>query len=115
MRLLIGCLCLLLVGCIGYEATRDANKANLAKINLGDSKSRVLEVCGLPDKNEQFAKSGSNYNVLFYYTDYIGEKSWETGHTPVIVKDGVVTGIGWRALEINGIKSSDITIETKRR
>lgn len=115
MRFLFAGLCLTLVGCVGYEATRDANKIHLAQINLGDTKARVLEVCGVPDKNEQFVKSGSNFYVLFYYTDYIGEKSWETGHTPVIIKDGVVVGIGWRALEVNGVKSSDITIETKRR
>jgi len=113
MRTLLACLSLTLVGCQGI--TRDINKGNLAKVNLGDTKAQVIEICGTPDKNEQFTKNGANYNVLFFYTDYIGEKSWEAGHTPILIKDGVVFGIGWRALKVNGIETSDISIETRTR
>ena len=113
MRILFVFLSLTLAGCLGV--TRDINKSNLAKVNLGDTKAQVIDVCGTPDKNEQFTKSGSNFNVLFYYTDQIGNKSWETGHTPILVKDGVVIGIGWRALKVNGIETSDISIETRTR
>ena len=45
----------------------------------------------------------------------IGNKSWETGHTPILIKDGIVIGIGWRALKVNGIETSDISIETRSR
>ena len=113
MRILFAFLSLTLAGCHGV--TREINKSNLAKINLGDTKAQVIETCGTPDKNEQFAKSGSKFNVLFYYTDFIDNKSWETGHTPILVKDGVVIGIGWRALKVNGIETSDISIETRTR
>ena len=102
-----------LVGC--NNVSRSINKSNLTKISLGDSKARVLEICGTPEKNEQFVKGGSNFEVLFFYTDYIGEKSWETGHTPVLVKNGVVVGIGARALRVNGIESSDFSLEIKSR
>jgi len=75
MRILVLALSLMLVGCSSYESsyeiTRDRNKANLAQISLGNDKSRVLEICGIPDKNEQFVKAGANYDVLFYYTDWI--------------------------------------------
>ena len=115
MRILFAFLSLTLAGCNNYEFTRDINKGNLAKVNLGDTKAQVIAVCGTPDKNEQFTKTGANFNVLFYYTDQIGDKSWETGHTPILVKDGVVIGIGWRALKVNGIETSDISIETRTR
>lgn len=114
MRILSATVCLLLTGC-SYEMIRDRNKQNLARVNMGDTKSHVIKECGTPDKNEQFAKGGSSYDVLFYYTDHIGDKSWETGHTPILLKDGKVIGIGWRALKVNGIESSDISIETRRR
>lgn len=106
---------LLLCGCSNYEMIRERNKENMAKVSMGDSKTRVVELCGTPDKNEQFIKAESGYDVIFYYTDQIGDKSWETGHTPILLKDGKVIGIGWRALKVNGIESSDISIETRSR
>jgi hypothetical protein len=122
MRILFAFLSLTLAGCFSYdyvdqyEITRDKNKANLVKIGTGDTKAKVIEICGAPDKNEQFAKGGVNYDILFYYTDYIGYgKTWEVGHTPILIKSGVVIGIGWRALRVNGIESSDVSIETRSR
>lgn len=115
MRILFVLFSLTLAGCVSHQINRGINNSNLAKINMGDTKAQVIETCGTPDKNEQFTKSGSNFNVLFYYTDQIGNKSWETGHTPILVKDGVVIGIGWRALKVNGIETSDISIETRTR
>ena len=118
LLLLLGSLCL--AGCYSdpYEAIRDRNKANLVQIALGNTKAQVLAACGTPDKNEQFNKGGVNFDVIFYYTDYIAYnagKTWETGHTPVLLKDGKVIGIGWRAMRVNGIESSDISIETRSR
>jgi hypothetical protein len=32
-------------------------------------------------------------------TNYIGDKSWETGVTPIIFLNNKVKGIGWRSME----------------
>ena len=91
------------------------NSANLLKVSPGDTKSQVIATCGSPGKLEQLSVRDIPYEILFYYTDQIGDKSWETGHTPVLFRNGKVIGIGWRSLKANGIDSSDISVEVKPR
>jgi len=106
---------LLLAGCSSYEMQRDRNNSNLLKVSQGDTKAQVVAICGDPGKFEQFSKGDTPYEILFYYTAQIGDKSWETGHTPILVRNGKVIGIGWRALRANGIDSSDLSVEVKPR
>ena len=103
-----------LAGCFGLQ--RSVNSANLLKIQLGQSSAEVVKVCGSPGKAERFTKGEHGYEVLFYYTDYIGEfKNWEQGHTPVVIRDGKVIGVGWRSLQAAGIDMDDITVKVKSR
>ena len=78
------------------------NSRNIQKINLGDSREKVTEIMGYPNKNpykkEAVLKNGKTYEIFFYYT----EKSiWIDGGisddetTPVIFYNGQVVGYGW--------------------
>ena len=52
-----------------------------------------------PYSTETIEHKGNNYLIHYYYTNYIGQKSWETGVTPIIFLNNKVTGIGWRSME----------------
>jgi hypothetical protein len=68
---------------------------------------------GNPYKRETIpGKDGKTYDVLYYYTEQIGEKSWETGVTPVVFVDGKVIGVGWKVLDDSDVRS---TLTIKRR
>jgi hypothetical protein len=102
----------LLSSCVSYETLRSENRNNLSKITLGLSINEVTMIMGekesgLPGneifKNpyliETIEQKGNNYLIYYYYTSYIGEKSWETGVTPIIFLNNKVVGINWRSME----------------
>jgi hypothetical protein len=102
----------LLSSCVSYETLRSENRNNLSKITLGLSINEVTMIMGekesgLPGneifKNpyliETIEHKGNNYLIYYYYTNYIGEKSWETGVTPIIFLNNKVVGINWRSME----------------
>jgi hypothetical protein len=102
----------LLSSCVSYETLRSENRNNLSKITLGLSINEVTMIMGekesgLPGneifKNpyliETIEHKGNNYLIYYYYTSYIGEKSWETGVTPIIFLNNKVVGINWRSME----------------
>ena len=103
---------LLLSGCSSYSSLRNSNRANLNLIEVGMPKERVASIMGSetgsgmdgtitnPYRRETLlGLDGRSYDVLFYYTDRIGEKSVETGLTPVVFLDGKVSGIGWTYMD----------------
>lgn len=108
-------------GCQGYAGIRADNRASLMRLDLGMTKDQVLKVMGAqgfgdvsnPFKREVIpGKNGEIYDVLYYYTEEIAEKDWESGVTPVVLNDGKVVGWGWRYLDDADIKK---TITIKRR
>lgn len=111
---------LLLSSCSSYSTLRDSNRANLNLIEVGMPKDRVASIMGNkirsgmdgtisnPYRRETLlGLDGKSYDVLFYYTDRIGEKDVETGLTPVVFLDGKVSGIGWRYM--NSVVGSSTT------
>lgn len=117
---------LLLVGCANpYAIMRDQNRATLVKVEIGMSKSQVESTMGSraaegedgrfenPYKREIIrGTDGQSYDVLYYYTQQIGERPIETGLTPVVFNEGRVVGIGWGFLD--GISGSSTTTIRRR-
>ena len=104
----------LLVGCANpFAEMRDANRAAINRVELGMSKAQVESTMGQriaqdpregryenPYKRETLkGVDGVSYDVLYYYTQQIGDKPIETGLTPVVFASGKVVGIGWGFLD----------------
>lgn len=92
-----------LTGCAGYPGLRNGNREKLNQLQLGMSKAQVEAVMGnegfgdirQPYKREVFESNGAAYEVLYYYTDVIGDyRSMDTGMTPVIFRQGKFIGSG---------------------
>lgn len=116
---------LLISGCAnewqGYADLRAQNRASLMNLELGMSKSQVVSTFGdksygeisNPFKREIFPAKDGNVEVLYYYTEYIdyrAGKGWESGVTPVVLKDNKVVGWGWKYLDDSNIRQT-ITIK----
>ena len=115
---------LLLAGCANpYVIMRDDNRAALSKVEVGMSKPQVESIMGIrtaqlhdqgrfenPYKREPVrGTDGQSYDVLYYYTQAIGERPIETGLTPVVFLEGRVAGIGWGFLDsITGATTTTI-------
>ena len=65
-----------------------------------------------PYKKEILRVAADIYEVLYYYTDQMGQRSWETGVTPVVFKDSKLVGMGWAFLEQSNLKAS-ITVHSR--
>ncbi len=116
----------LLAGCANpYAIMRDGNRAALAKVDVGMSKSQVESTMGSrsaegdgeryenPYKRETIrGTDGQSHDVLYYYTQQIGERPIETGLTPVVFHEGRVIGIGWGYLD--GIAGASTTTIRRR-
>ena len=103
---------LLLSYCVTPDQLRSDNRNNLSKIILGLPINEVKTIMGEtmsegsggeiirnPYSIERIENKGNNYLIYYYYTNYIGDKSWETGVTPIIFLNNKVKGIGWRSME----------------
>ncbi len=113
-------LAFLVAGCSSYGWFRDWNRINIAKIEPGMTRAQVIQTMGEgsysassgqvsnPEKRETIKDAkGVEYEVLYYYTEQIGQKKWEEGITPVVLSGGKVVGKGWKQLEaIKAIKKS---------
>lgn len=105
-----------------YAIMRDGNRTSLAKVEIGMGKSQVESLMGSrvaegdsgryenPYKREIIrGTDGQSYDVLYYYTQQIGERTIETGLTPVVFNEGRVVGIGWGYLDsISGASTTTI-------
>ncbi|MBI3374996.1 MAG: DUF3192 domain-containing protein [Betaproteobacteria bacterium] len=102
----------LVAGCSSYGWFRDWNRINIAKIEPGMTRAQVMQTMGEgsyrasdgpvsnPEKRETIKDAkGVEYEVLYYYTEQIGQKKWESGITPVVFSGDKVVGIGWKELE----------------
>ena len=83
------------------------------KIADGDISGARNEVIRNPYKTENIEFKGNTYLIYYYYTEYIGDKSWETGVTPVIFLNDKVAGIGWRSMESLGLESPSRTFKMR--
>ena len=103
-------------GCSSYGWFRDWNRINIAKIEPGMTRAQVTQIMGdgnysassgpvsNPERQETIKDAkGVQYEVLYYYTEQIGQKKWEDGMTPVVLSGGKVVGTGWK--EIAAIKA----------
>ena len=97
---------------VSYDTLRSQNRNNLSKIILGLPVNEVKTIMGEttsdpfegeifrnPYSIERIENKGNNYLIYYYYTNRIGNNSWETGVTPIIFLNDKVTGIGWRSME----------------
>lgn len=94
---------------------REKNLANLERLSVGMSKEEMLSVMGSerdiqaynlytpakkfsnPYKSGIYRSQGTEYEVVFYYTDFhtADGKVTEDELTPIIFRDGRVLGWGW--------------------
>lgn len=116
--------CAMLAGCSTLfmdplEQLREANKRNLQRVSLGNTRFEVETIMGseragggLPEvafgrlqylaaKNPMRedtvrGRDGADYQVLFYYTDVHAkdDKITDDELTPIVFRDGKVVGIG---------------------
>jgi hypothetical protein len=116
-----------LSGCANdYALMRDSNRSALNRIDVGMSKAQVQEIMGIkvaddgrtgrfenPYKRE-FEKGldGKSYEVLYYYTQQIGNNPIESGLTPITFLNGKVVGIGWGFLD-NTVGNPTATIRRR--
>lgn len=102
----------LLQGCYGSIAS--TNNSNLLKLEIGDSKSKVLEIMGNPHRNEKYQIENRTYDVWFYRTSHTPDnKETDDEFTPIVIIDGKVDGWG-RNFYDNTIKiKQEIKIENK--
>ena len=113
-----------------YQDFRSENRHNISKIKSGNLLSQVEQIMGdkiadgdisgarnevirNPYKTENIEFKGNTYLIYYYYTEYIGDKSWETGVTPVIFLNDKVAGIGWRSMESLGLESPSRTFKMR--
>jgi hypothetical protein len=102
---------------------RDGNRIALAKVDIGMTKTQVIGIMGdrtateaasgtytNPFKRETIkGVDGKSYDVLFYYTQQIGNSPIETGLTPIAFLENKVVGIGWGYLDaVSGNSTSTI-------
>ena len=123
---------ILLASCVTktYEDLRSQNRFNISKIKTNYSLSEVITIMGAekadgdisgavgevvmnPYKTENIPHNGKSYLVYYYYTERIGDKSWETGVTPIIFINEKVVGIGWRSMENLGLESPSKTFKVR--
>jgi hypothetical protein len=105
---------------------RTENRLNIAKLNVGMTKTEVLQIMGNKNARASFGKNavtitnpyrselrqvkGQNYEILYYYThqdqrDWPGKrfKILERELTPIIFQDGKVIGWGSEFLKSSGL------------
>ncbi len=95
-----------------FAVMRDANRAALASVDIGMNKSQVQSIMGNRSAEERGEKyenpykretirgtDGISHEVIYYYTQQIGDKPIETGLSPVVLLDGKVVGVGWGFLD----------------
>lgn len=113
----------ILTSCANYNSFRAENRENIARLEQGMSKEQVITIMGKstasglgetitnPYKREFIqTKNGDKLEILYYYTEQIGDKYWEEGMTPVVFEQGRVVGIGWRYLD-----STDVSVTIRNR
>jgi hypothetical protein len=130
MKNIIFLLLLIVYSCVSYEDLRSDNRYKITNIRTGFSINDVQKIMGddaasmdingrpgetirNPYKSEIIDFKGNNYLVYYYYTEKIGDKSWETAVTPVVFLNNIVVGIGWRSMEQIGLESPSKTIKVR--
>lgn len=100
----------ILSGCVGLQIdeTIDNYLSAAAKVNLGDSKEKVLSVLSptqdnLPAKAlkqpEAFLKEGKRIDIYFFRSSREPDGlTTDDEFTPYVFTDGVLTGVGWQVL-----------------
>jgi hypothetical protein len=131
-NLIIFFLIISLTSCVteSYQDLRSDNRYNISKIKVGNLLSEVEQIMGdkiadgdisgvlgekvrNPYKIENIELKGSSYLIYYYYTERIGDKSWETGVSPIVFLNNKVIGIGWRSMESLGLESPSRTLKIR--
>ena len=116
---------LMLPGCASMEGVRAKNRESLVRLSRGMTKPEVLNAMGTksiktgggtlgmltlglppgqkvtnPWRVEMYEAGGSNWEILFYYTDVKRRDGAITDDelTPLVLKDGKLDGWGWTYL-----------------
>ena len=88
-------------------AAGKAESSSKLEFESDAEKLRENLIEGLAELELLKSANGSNFEVLYYYTEYyIVGSSMDSVLTPVVLKDGRVVGFGWDALELFGLKKT---------
>jgi outer membrane protein assembly factor BamE (lipoprotein component of BamABCDE complex) len=77
------------------------NRHTLSRLNIGDSRSIVIEQMGEPEFSESFSHNEKAYQV-YYYRTHRNKGDGQTTKdetTPVVFVDSIVVGWGDKALQ----------------
>ena len=114
--------------CVGspYRTARDAhntrikaehNRANLIKLNIGQTKDQVLTTMGQPYKTEMYSNKGESLEFWLYLTEGVSAHSpkrlTDSNFTPLAFENGILKGWGRNYYDNQLRIKKDITIEHK--
>ena len=83
-----------------WKKTQDENRQAIARLNIGDSRDRVLSILGEPSFSESFSQDSKIFQVYYFRTHRThgdGETTRDET-TPVVFLNGKLTGWGDNAL-----------------
>lgn len=77
------------------------NRREIARLNIGDSRTDVMSRLGEPDFTEGFTSNGQDYQVYYFRThrQHNDGKTTKGETTPVVFADGQLIGWGQKALD----------------
>lgn len=98
----------------GWEA--EHNRANLIKLNSGQTKDQVLSIMGEPYKTEMYLNNGKTLEFWLYLTEglHAGKPVLtDSDFTPLAFENGILKGWGRNYYDNQLRIKKDITIEHK--
>lgn len=77
----------------GIEAQHNSDE--MLKLNIGDSKKKVLSILGNPHRNEKYLIENNQYDIWYYRTSYNADgKETDDEFTPIVIIDDKLAGWG---------------------
>jgi hypothetical protein len=79
-----------------WRETQSNNREAISKLNVGMSRSAVIDRLGTPDDSEAFTENGEEYRVLFYRTRHKHSDGETTRDetTPLVFRNDELVGWG---------------------
>ena len=107
-RVLSGAVCLLIIGSLGCRGPWDINRGNLNRLEIGMTKTEVIDVMGPPYKREVYDRT----EWLSYHTEihHFGANS-ENNYTPICIEDNKLIGWG-RNYYQSKVHKFDVKLDT---
>ena len=81
---------------ISWQQHHKNNRNLIARLEVGEQFTIVINNMGTPQYSENFIKGNNNYTVLFYATSHSGKMDKDSC-TPLIFKNKQLTGWGEQA------------------